>query len=196
MKNMKKAIIIMTAAAGIFTGIMGANAADETTMPTAKPAVTETASADEPAIITKVKNNTKNGENPFIKLDDRNFLNAASYQKVKTPLKDKNGNTIEVKDKYLIEMFHILTKDEAEKLATNTKNDKIKNAGAVRTAYFVITDKEGKVSATPVYLKFEEGTAEKGFKDMDGTFIINNPKADPNMSKAFTEINKFFETAK
>ena len=30
MKRLKKALIIMTAAFGIFTGVMGANAADET----------------------------------------------------------------------------------------------------------------------------------------------------------------------
>lgn len=185
MKNIKKALIIMTAAVGIFTGIMGANAADETTT---------ASNPDEPAIITKVKN--IKGQNPFIKLDDRNFLNAASYQKIKTDLKDKDGNTIQVKDKYLIEIFHILTKDEAVKLAENTKTDKIKNAGAVRTGYFVVTDKEGRVSATPVYMKFEKGTAEKGFKDMEGTFKINNPKVDPNISKAFEEINRYFATAK
>lgn len=194
MKNMKKAIIIMTAAAGIFTGIMGANAADGTAAPAAKPAVSVFTTENEPAIITKVKKT--NPQDPFIKLDDRNFLNAASYQKVKSDLKDTKGNTIKVKDKYMIEIFHILTKDEAAKLAANTKNDKIKNAGAVRTAYFVITDNDGKVSATPVYLKFEEGDETKGYKDMEGTFMINNPKADPNMSKAFAEINKYFETAK
>lgn len=86
MKNIKKALIIMTAAVGIFTGVMGANAADETTT---------ASNPDEPAIITKVKN--IKGQNPFIKLDDRNFLNAASYQKIKTDLKDKDGNTIQVK---------------------------------------------------------------------------------------------------
>lgn len=185
MKSLKKALIIMTAAFGIFTGVMGANAADETIT---------VSNPDEPAIITKVKN--IKGQNPFIKLDDRNFLNAASYQKIKTDLKDKDGNTIQVKDKYLIEIIHILTKDEAAKLAEYIKNDKIKNAGAVLTGYFVVTDIEGKVSATPVYMKFEEGSEDVGYKDMKGTYQIRNPKADPNMSKAFAEINKYFATAK